>query len=190
MRRALIAAGLLVSVVLAPARAFSAWGLGANLGLSILNPSEIGVPNATVVGVPAQSTAFMPGLRFSMTEGTMVHEAYVDLGYFGESSEGDHFHTMRLGGNYQYNFKGTSARPFLTAGVGIFNVGSGAGGPHATTFTFGGGAGVGFPVSDNAGRLRLEARVDKIREGRSNGEIVIGETTAIQVLFGFDLWVR
>src|SRR6266496_1591725 len=34
MRRVLIAAGLLVSVVLAPARAFSAWGLGANLGLT------------------------------------------------------------------------------------------------------------------------------------------------------------
>lgn len=187
MRRVLIAAVLLASVVLAPARAFSAWGLGANLGLTILNPSEIGAPNVTVVGVPALSTAFMPGLRFSAAEGAMVHEAYMDLGYFSESSEGESFHTMRLGGNYQYNFKGTSARPFLTAGVGIFNVGSG---PHATTFTFGGGAGVGLPVSDNAGRLRLEARVDKIKEGKSNGQVVIGETTAIQVLFGFDLWMR
>jgi hypothetical protein len=49
---------------------------------------------------------------------------------------------------------------------------------------------VGFPVSKKAGRIRVEARMDKLDSADDGGVTVIGEATVIQIGAGFDLWFR
>jgi hypothetical protein len=69
-------------------------------------------------------------------------------------------------------------------------LGTGFGEVGATSLTFGGGFGVGFPVSNKAGRIRVEARMDKLDSADDDGITVIGEATVIQIGAGFDLWFR
>ncbi|HET7497602.1 MAG TPA: outer membrane beta-barrel protein [Candidatus Eisenbacteria bacterium] len=193
MRRALIlAAFVLMSFV--PVQAFAAWGLGANLGMTLHNPAETGSDNVTLIGFPSQASVFTslrPGLRVGFAGDSSPHEVYLDVSLDHEASGGDSFTAVRLGGNYQYNFSGTSFRPYLTAGLGVFSEHADfSSSTSATSMTFGGGAGVGFPIGDQAGRLRLEARYDKLQEGKDNGDVVIGEAGITSLLFGFDLWLR
>jgi hypothetical protein len=193
MRRALILAAL-VLMSLAPAHSFAAWGLGANLGMTLHDPAESGADNVTLIGFPSQASVFTslrPGLRVAYAGDSSPHEAYLDVSLDHEASHGDNFTAVRLGGNYQYNFNGSSFRPYVTAGLGVFSEHANfSGSTSATSMTFGGGAGIGFPVGNQAGRLRLEARFDKLQEGKDNGEVVIGEATIMSLLFGFDLWLR
>lgn len=187
---------LLVAVLaLAPATSWADWELGANLGVTIHDPSEPGEDNVTFIGAPSGSSVFTslrPGLRVGASSGARTHEAYLDLGYEHISSGGGSIHSTRLAGNYQYNFPGASVRPYVTAGLGIFNESADfdIGNTGATAMTFGGGAGLGLPVSDGAGRLRFEARYDKMQEGKHLGEVVIPEAGILSFLFGFDLWIH
>lgn len=193
MRRALIPAAL-VLMSFVPVHAFAAWGLGANMGMTLHNPAESGSDNVTLIGVPSQASVFTslrPGLRVGFAGDSSPHEVYLDVSLDHVASGGDSFTAVRLGGNYQYNFSGTTFRPYLTAGLGVFSEHAAfTQSTSATSMTFGGGAGVGFPVGNQAGRLRLEARFDKLQEAKDNGDVVIGEAGITSLLFGFDLWLR
>ena len=190
------AAIALVSSLALPLPASAMWSLGANLGVTIHNPSEDGDDTATLVGIPTQTSPFgslRPGLRIGFAGEALTHEGFLDASYDAQYIDEFDVHALRLGANYQYNFSsGASMRPYLTAGVGILNVGGDFGleSVGATSLTYGGGVGLGFPVSDNAGRLRVEARADRIDEGEEDGVVLIGEATVINVTFGFDLWLR
>jgi hypothetical protein len=195
MRSFLTAVFVLACIVFATRPALATWGIGANMGVTIHNPEGPG-DDVTMFGVPTQANALSsirPGLRVSYTGTAMSHEGFLDLSYDRQSSEGDHLSTLRLAGNYQYNFTTSgSPRPYLTFGVGMFHEGleTGFGDVGATSLTFGGGFGVGFPVSDKAGRIRVEARMDKLDSADDDGIPVIGEATVIQIGAGFDLWFR
>lgn len=176
-----------------PARAVVS--LGANLGLSIYDPTEEGADGITMIAFPSQGSllsSVRPGLRVGFAGERMNHEGYLDLSLDSYSSDGDELHSIRLGGNYQYNFgSGGKSHPYLTAGIGLLNQGASNGeSVGATSLTYGGGLGVGFPVSDGAGRLRVELRLDHVDEGADAGNIVISEATVYQVTFGFDLWMK
>ena len=199
MRPFLTAVFVLV-VILATQPAQATWGVGANLGLTIHNPDGPG-DDVTMFGIPTQANAFSsirPGLRVSYAGGAaMKHEGFLDLSYDRQSTEGDHLSTLRLAGNYQYNFTMSgSPRPYVTFGVGMFHEGfdvEGLGGDEdvgATAMTFGGGFGVGFPVSQGAGRIRAEVRMDKLDNADDDGFPVIGEATVIGIGAGFDLWFK
>jgi len=195
MRRFAVLAVTFFALGFGGAPAHAGWGLGANLGLTIHDPSEDGEDSVTMIGVPTQSNLFSslrPGLRIGFTGDRLDHEGYVDASYDRQSVDNDSFHAMRLGGNYQYNFKSAgNAHPYVTLGVGLFNVGADFGeSVSATSLTFGGGLGMGFAVHDGGGRLRTEVRLDRLTEGKDSGEVIIGEATIINVLFGFDLWVK
>lgn len=184
-----------LALVLAPVSGQAAWSLGANLGVTIHDPSD-GGDTFTLIGFPTQASAFSslrPGFRVGYAGSKMDHEGYLDLSYDSQSADGDDLHSLRLAGNYQYNF-GTAAsvRPYVTLGAGIFNVGydAGFGSVGATAATFGGGFGMGMPVSDDRGRLRWELRYDRLQEGDDDGFTIIGEASVVSILFGFDLWMR
>jgi hypothetical protein len=195
MRSIVVAPFALASILVMTQPALATWGLGANMGVTIHNP-EGGGGDITMFGVPTQANALSsirPGLRVSYTGSAMSHEGFLDLSYDRQSSEGDHLSTLRLAGNYQYNFTTSgSPRPYLTFGVGMFHEGleTGFGDLGATALTFGGGFGVGFPVSDKAGRIRVEARMDKLDSADDDGITVIGEATVVQIGAGFDLWFK
>jgi len=195
MRSFLTVVFVLTCIVATTQPARATWGVGANLGVTIHNPEGPG-DDVTMFGVPTQANAFSsirPGLRVSYTGSEMSHEGFADMSYDRQSSGGDHVSTLRLAGNYQYNFKSSgSPRPYVTFGVGMFHEGfsTGGGDVGATSLTFGGGFGVGFPVSDKAGRIRVEARMDKLDSADDGGVTVIGEATVIQIGAGFDLWFR
>ena len=195
MRSIVVALFALASILVMTQPALATWGVGANMGVTIHNPEGPG-DDVTMFGVPTQANALSsirPGLRVSYTGTAMSHEGFLDLSYDRQSSGGDHLSAFRLAGNYQYNFTTSgSPRPYLTFGVGMFHEGLSAGGEElgATAMTFGGGFGVGFPVSDKAGRIRVEARMDKLDSADDNGVTVIGEATVIQIGAGFDLWFR
>jgi outer membrane protein with beta-barrel domain len=195
MRSIIVALFALASVLVMTQPAHATWGVGANMGLTIHNPEGPG-DDVTMFGVPTQAnllSSIRPGLRVSYTGTAMSHEGFLDLSYDRQSSGGDHLSAFRLAGNYQYNFTTSgSPRPYMTFGVGMFHEGLSAGGGElgATAMTFGGGFGVGFPVSDKAGRIRVEARMDKLDSADDNGVTVIDEATVIQIGAGFDLWFR
>ena len=195
MRRFLLAALIATSFTFTPRAADARGSLGANLGFTVHDPAESGDETATLIGVPTQTSPFAtlrPGVRVGFTGTKMDHEGFLDLGYDGQFFEGDNIHAMRLGANYQYNFGSGSTHPFVTAGAGLMNAGGEFGDESfgGTSVTFGGGVGVGFSVSQGAGRLRLEARVDKLDEADDDGVIVIEEATVWNIGFGFDLWMR
>jgi Outer membrane protein beta-barrel domain len=191
-----IVAIVLASSLALPLPASAMWSLGANLGVTFHDPSDEGDDTTTLVGIPTQTSPFgtlRPGLRIGYAGEALQHEGFLDASYDAQYIDDFDIHAMRLGANYQYNFSpGASMRPYLTAGVGILNLGGdfGFASVGATSLTYGGGVGLGFPVSDNAGRLRVEARADRIDEGEDDGDVVIGEATVINVTFGFDLWLR
>ncbi|HEX5030430.1 MAG TPA: outer membrane beta-barrel protein [Candidatus Eisenbacteria bacterium] len=195
MRSFLSAVLALVAILAVTQPAQATWGVGANLGLTIHNPEGPG-DDVTMFGAPTQAnllSSIRPGLRVSYTGTAMSHEGFLDLSYDRQSSDGDHLSTFRLAGNYQYNFTMTgSPRPYVTFGVGMFHEGLGSefGDLGATAMTFGGGFGVGFPVSDKAGRIRAEVRMDKLDHAEDDGDPVIGEATVIQIGAGFDLWFK
>lgn len=196
MRSFLTAVFVLSCIVAMTQPALATWGVGANMGLTIHNPDGPG-DDVTMFGVPTQANALSsirPGFRVSYVGGAkMTHEGFLDLSYDRQSSDGDHLSTFRLAGNYQYNFTMSgSPRPYVTFGVGMFHEGFDAGGEDlgATSMTFGGGFGVGFPVSNGAGRIRVETRMDKLDNADDDGFPVIGEATVIQIGAGFDLWFR
>ena len=196
MRPYLTAVVVLASILVAPRPAAATWGIGANVGVTIHNPSEGGGDNTTLVGIPTQASVLStirPGMRVSYTGAAMDHEGFADLSYDSQSSGGDHINAFRLAGNYQYNFSTSGGpRPYVTAGVGIFHEGVeiGTGSVGATAVTFGGGFGVGFPVSQKSGRIRVEARMDALDHGEDNGVIVFDKATVMQIGAGFDLWFR
>ncbi|HEU4333777.1 MAG TPA: outer membrane beta-barrel protein [Candidatus Eisenbacteria bacterium] len=185
-----------IALLLAPAPAHAAWSLGANLGVTVHNPTDDGDDTVTMIGFPTQASAFSslrPGLRIGYAGQAMTHEGYLDLSYDSQSADGDDVHAMRLAANYQYNFgANSSVKPYVTLGAGLFNFGydTGFGSVGATAATFGGGIGMGMPVSDDRGRLRWELRYDRLGEGEDGGIAIIGEAGIISVLFGFDLWMR
>ena len=192
-----IAAFILASSLFLPQSASAMWSLGANLGFTIHNPSEEGDDTVTLVGIPTQTSPFgtlRPGLRIGFAGEAIEHEGFLDASYDAQFVDEFDVHALRLGANYQYNFSpGASMRPYLTAGIGILNIGGDfgfVGSVGATSLTYGGGVGLGFPVRDNAGRLRIEARADRIDEGEDDGDVIIQEATVINVTFGFDLWLQ
>jgi len=196
MRSFLAAVFALACIFAVTQPALATWGVGANMGFTIHNPQGPG-DDVTMFGVPTQSnliSSIRPGLRVSYTGGSkMNHEGFLDLSYDRQSSGGESFSTFRLAGNYQYNFQmSSSPRPYVTFGVGMFHEGASEefGDVSATAMTFGGGFGVGFPVSDKAGRIRVEARMDKLDDADDDGIPVIGEATVIGIGAGFDLWFK
>lgn len=187
----LFCAMLFLGPIATPAHAVVS--LGANLGVSIYDPSD--GDGVTMIGVPSQTgliSSVRPGLRFGFAGQRLNHEGFLDLSLDTYASDGDELHSVRLAGNYQYNFGGSGGtRPYLTAGVGLLNQGGGNGETvGATSLTYGGALGVGFPVSDGSGRLRLEVRLDRVEEGEDGSLLVIQAANVFNVTFGFDLWMK
>ena len=165
--------------------------VGTSFGVAIHHPSN-GGDNTTLVGVPSQAGlagTVRPGLRIGGVGQKRDHEVYLDTSYDGLSSGGSSLHALRLGLNYQYNFaRSGSTHPYLTAGAGIYNVGGE--GISATSATFGGGVGLGVPVSEDHGRFRVEFRLDHLNDGKDGGDVVVGAANVFQITAGFDLWMK
>jgi hypothetical protein len=158
--------------------------LGAELGLSFLNPTE-GGDGQTVLSWPNNVLSYLPGFRLGILAGqSMKHHVYLNTGFIN-ISDGGSFHVLSLTGNYQYAFptKGTTS-PYLTAGLGLVNVGGD--GEGATSPMYGGGVGARFEVAEGHGALHLEARFDHVGEG----DTIIDPADIISIQFGFDLWVQ
>ena len=193
MRRVPSAATLSLGCVLilaAAAPALADISVGTNFGVAIHSPSDDG-DNTTLIGVPSQASLIgtvRPGLRLGAAGGERVHESYLDLSYDGISTNSAAIHALRIGANYQYNFRGASMRPFLTVGAGIYSYGGENVG--ATSSTFGGGVGFGVPVSDDHGRFRVEFRLDHLNEGKDGTDVLIDAANVYQFTFGFDLWMK
>ena len=195
MRSFLTAVLALACVVATAQPAQAMWSLGANLGFTVHDPADPDDDGYTFVGIPTAPSAFFltprPGLRVGFAGEKMDHEGFLDLGYDGFYFQSDNIQAMRIGGNYQYNFGSSGMRPFVTAGVGLFRVGADSGESiSATSMTYGAGAGVGFPVSQGVGRLRVEARFDKQQEADDDGNVIVDEATIWNIGFGFDLWIK
>jgi hypothetical protein len=165
--------------------------VGTSFGVAIHSP-EGGGSNTTLVGVPSQAGltgTVRPGLRIGGARSARDHEFYLDTSYDGINSSGNGIHALRFGLNYQYNFsRAASTHPYVTAGAGMFNVGGGS--VSATSATFGGGIGLGVPVSEDHGRFRVEFRIDHLNDGKDGGDVVIGAANVFQLMAGFDLWMK
>jgi hypothetical protein len=178
-----------------PAHAFN-WSLGANLGLTILSPSEDGQESITVFGWP--SPGFLniittPGLRVGFAGENPQHQFYLDTGMTYFSTDGASFRSTQLTGNYQYNFaSGGSTAPYLTGGLGFNNLSSDDffGEFGATSIVFGAGVGLQHRIGNGNGTLRAELRVDRAGEGEDNNAPIIPESTNIGLKMGFDLWMK
>ena len=164
---------------------------GANYGITIHHPKGGG--NTTIIGFPAEVSAFQPGIRMGLSDEKMQNELYFDTG-FSLLSGGGSFHTIEVTANYQRAFPSEKlSAPYMTAGVGGISVGGGGGfggGFSAGGAVFGAGLGIRTKLQNGHGAFRIEARVDHMTEGRDKGTIVIDEATLFGLKAGFDLWVK
>jgi len=131
-------------------------------------------------------------MRLGVTGGTRTSEGYLDLGVL--FLDGDDVSRRDLQASLHYQRNLAPERPttlYFTAGGGVVHRAedtplSSAG---ATSATFGGGVGVRNEVSNGFGSLRVEARVDRIEEGRSGGQVLISRAFVYALKVGFDLWL-
>jgi hypothetical protein len=158
--------------------------LGADLGLSFLHSTQ-GGEDRTVLAWPSNVSSYLPGFRIGILAGrSMEHQVCLKTGFIS-ISDGGSFHIMSFTGNYQYAFpmEGTVS-PYLTAGLGLINVGGD--GEGETTPMYGGGVGARFLVAESHGALHVEARFDHVSEGNTT----IDSANIVSIQFGFDLWVQ
>ena len=170
--------------------------MGANLGFAVMDPKY--GDTWTFVDIPSNSgyfTTVRPGLRVGLTGKGRRHEAYTDLSldYVHFNYNSNSWRSIRAALNYQFNLNGAAVGPYVTGGGGLLNtraVDQFGGDWNATAATMGGGLGLGIPVSAAHGRVRAEARLDHIFEGKnSNGAVIIDQANVYGLVFGFDLWL-
>lgn len=187
---------LLALVPAAPAAAFN-WGIGADLGYNMFMPSsDYGdVENINSFGWPSGGSfmGVLPGfggLRVSFAGAEPTHEIWLGTSLNLLSSGGSSIHAFGVNANYQYNFpsKGPMA-PYVTAGVGLNQVGESDGGSLSAMSTiFGGGVGIAHHMGNGCGRLRAEVRFDVQTEGEEDGDVIIPKGSNLGIRLGFDLW--
>jgi hypothetical protein len=200
-KRLVVSVLLLVLLALVPAAPAAAvnWGIGADLGYNVFMPSSdygSDIENINSFGWPSGSAVLgeLPGfggLRLSFAGAKPTHEVWIgtELGFVSYS--GSSMHTLGLNANYQYNFStGSGVTPYVTAGVGINQLGYSGGGhsQSAMATIFGGGVGIAHWMGNGCGRLRAEVRYDQQTEGEADGDTVIPKGANLGIRFGFDLW--
>jgi hypothetical protein len=200
--RLAVPALLLVLLALVPAAPAAAvnWAIGADLGYSMFMPSsDYGpdVENFNTFGWPSGGSVLgvLPGfggLRVSFAGAEPTHEFWLGTNLNYLSSSGMSFHMFGVNANYQYNFAAKSAlAPYVTAGVGIHQVGeSGGSSISAMSTIFGGGVGLAHHMGNGCGRLRAEVRFDAQTEGEKDDEVIIPKGSNLGIRLGFDLWDR
>jgi hypothetical protein len=177
----------------------SNWSLGANFGMSFVDP-ELG-SNSTVLAWPADgsATAYQPGIRVGYTKEKTPSEFYVDTGLAYMTGGGFPSTSFELTANYQYNFNSKqpkSLNPYLTGGFGMvsasydYDVGSGPDGAGATSLIYGLGVGLRHRISDGHGTIRAEFRFDHLTEGDDTGLVIIDSSNIIGIKLGFDIWMK
>jgi len=179
-----------------PAAAIN-WGIGADLGYTMFMPDdEYDIDNISVIGLPLNGAPVgelgipvLGGLRVSFAGENPTHEVWLGTALSRLSVEDFSLMAMQLSGNYQFNFPTqAAAKPYLTAGVGMFRVGDED--DSASSVYFGGGVGAAFKMG--TGRLRGELRYDAVGEGTIGDEdyAVIPKGGALGFKLGFDLWAK
>jgi hypothetical protein len=190
--RSLALAAAALAVLCAPAAAD--WSVGSNLSAGVFRAD--GVSESIVLvqapnGNPLGSLLVIggqPGMRFGFSDGDHREEVYFDTGVVLEGGNGGSFTALQVTGNYQYGFSaGGVTQPYATLGLGA-NLASG-GSSTASALTFGGGIGLRQWVAGGHGAVRVEFRVDRTGETKSQGYEVSPATTFVGVKFGVDLWL-
>lgn len=163
---------------------------GANWGLTIHHIQ--GGDNTTIIGIPAEVSSFQPGIRIGVSDEKMRNELYFDTG-FSLLSGGGSLHTIEVTANYQYTFPSEKlSSPYLTVGAGAISEGVdvGFGSVSAVSAVFGAGVGVRTRLQNDHGAFRVEARVDRITEGKDGVNVLIDKATLYGIKAGFDLWLK
>ncbi len=200
MRRISLFVVILSCVLPTTAAASATWTLGANVGLSILMPSE-GGGDLRALSLPAQDGLLnggtLAGLRIGLVAPDERHEFYLDWGLSLLSGGGESLTGFMGTLNYQHNL-GTgrgSTEPYLTLGLGLAyrrehfeNFFTGSETISGTNPLFGGGIGVQHRVGRSHGALRGEIRYDRLAEG--SGDLGVASMNALSFKLGFDLWMK
>lgn len=165
--------------------------IGANYGITIYHP-KVG-DNTTIIGFPASVLTFQPGIRMGVSDDKMQNELYFDTGFSLLSGSGG-VHTFEVTANYLRALTPEKlSSPYVTAGIGAFLAGTDAGfggNTSAVSAVFGAGLGLRAKLENGHGAIRVEARVDRITEGKDRGAEVISSATLFGVKGGFDLFLK
>ncbi len=192
-RSSLAAACLLI---LLPGTSAAELSLGANLGLTVYkfsNDKHV----TTLIEWPASAASMQPGLRVGFRPSGSHHEVYLNTGLEYESRQGSDAHEFEATANYQYSLSpDAGVTPYATAGGGLISqtleypyydyYGYVESVRTATLGVYGGGLGVAFRVANGAGRLRAEARYDRVPKG----DRIYYSTGLFGIRLGFDLWMK
>jgi hypothetical protein len=188
--------GLLLVFVLAlvsgPAAA-AQWGLGSNLGMSIIFPS--GGDAETAVAWSGHPAYFIPGLRLSVRTDDARQCYFLDTGFATISREtlGQTSFQGTLNAQYAFGSKRGTV-PFVQAGAGVASrwvrdLGPGGQSVNPMSMVIGGAVGLQKNVAKGAGTIRAELRYDFVTEGEDLGIILIPESSVVGLRLGFDLWL-
>src|SRR5215831_5314451 len=160
------AATVAALVLLAATAHAEGWSIGANMGVSVLNPKG-GGDKLLVAGAPSNSGAviptFQPGLRFGSPPSGRNFDGYFDVGFSLLNSEGGGTATSyQVTANLQHNSPANRGRsPYLTAGGDVVGQ-TYSGGEHLLNPIAGGGIGLMQIVGRGHGARRGEIRYDYI----------------------------
>jgi hypothetical protein len=169
---------LVFALALSPAQARATQvSLGANLGFVQLSS---GGSSSVLFQAPFDpSIGFQPGLRLGFPGESGMDDFSIDLG--GLRIEDTHVFAVLL--HYRRCLVRAATSPYLTIGGGFHTYGFG--GRTETNPVFGGGAGLIHRLPDQRGALRLEFRVDDLKQDQGADDLL-----SVGVKAGFDLYLR
>jgi hypothetical protein len=185
--RVLVLAALGLALSAAPSHA---WSIGANSGLTVYSPGG-GGGSLTSFTFPAGGGSFigfMPGMRAAFPLAKEQQEIFTEFSLSNASTAGFSENQLELTANFQENFTGDNATPFVNAGVGLFHVGDSS--ESSTSVLFGAGFGVRKRIADDHGLVRGELHIGYVTEGDSGGSPFIDGGTLIEIKLGFDLVMK
>jgi hypothetical protein len=174
------AVALMTMLVSVPSFGATRMTLGSSVGVEFFSYDRSrGMVNETVLGT-SNSGSFMPGLSVGLMSSDTGLGAVLDFGYVGRTQSVD----SRVGGgmiSIQYDTAvHNSTGIFMNAGMGVYCQSS------STRPVLGGGFGVRHAVCDGHGRLRAEARFDRLfKDPQVYNDFLKARVVALR--FGFDL---
>jgi len=159
----LVGAGVLMTIVAAPAQAQDAkFEIGASLASLTFGVGEEN--NVTTFGIPSSGLAFVnPGVYASIFLGPRV-AIEPQVGLFVVSSEGDSYHVVNIAGQFDYFLKGSAeSSPYVFGSVGVLE-GSGSG-PNPVSA----GVGVGYRTRvGNTLTFRFDGKFTHLSDDRGD----------------------
>ena len=160
------------------------WSIGSHFGAGTVT-SRANSGSSGVFALPSNVLTYQPGFRVGFGTERRSHDIHVDLGSLVIDQAGSTLSLVAGSMSYQFVWKSAAPLGFIAnTGIGFFREGGAA--KISVNTSYGVGVGVRRVIREDAGAVRMEARLDYLRGDES---IDRPNLATLGVRLGFDLWL-